>query len=108
MSIGSLILVQKGELPILEGFEELVPIDRFQLVIRFGEVDAEDSLAVVAFRSLHLGWLATALFDPSPYGVVVRSRLSLCHRPLHVLHIFSGFLSHQPLCAQRRTLTPVQ
>jgi hypothetical protein len=67
---GSPVLVQQGKLPVLEGGEEFVSIDGFQLVIRFGKIDAEDSFAVLSLRPLHLGRLTAALFDPPPYRVV--------------------------------------
>jgi len=39
------VLMQEGKLAVVEGVEELLPADDLQLVVGFGEIDTQDTLA---------------------------------------------------------------
>src|SRR5260370_297475 len=69
-SVGGPFLVQKRQLAILEGFEELVPVDIFETVA-VTELDAQHTLAVVALGALDNGRPAVAAVHPSAYALMV-------------------------------------
>lgn len=66
--------MKKGEVVFVEDSEELIPVYRFQRLLRLAEVDSQD--AALAFRADH-GGAAVSLLNPVAYFVVVGGRLCL-------------------------------
>jgi hypothetical protein len=56
--------VQELELAIIEGFEEFLPRDRLQLVIRLGEIEPQNAFPALVRGSLYARGPAISLLGP--------------------------------------------
>src|SRR5690348_7797 len=81
-TIGGFVLVEEGEMLLLELVEELVPLDGFQILV-IGESDAQYARFLLAlFGAAHAGGPAAALLGPLANLVVIGGLLGFmprCH-----------------------------
>src|SRR5256885_17069497 len=70
------LLIHEGQATIVEGAEEMVPIDLVEIVAAVSELDAQHTRVVVRTGAFHGGRHATALLGPLADDVVVGRRVT--------------------------------
>jgi hypothetical protein len=83
LSAGRLVLMEEGELRLLEHREERLPVDFLEARVRLPEVDAQDATRVAAVG--HTRGATAALLGPAADGLVIGGRGAAVLAHAHLL-----------------------
>ena len=71
--------MKESKLAIVERLEKLLPRDLFQLIVRFGEIEAENAFTTAILCAAHFCGFTPTFLRPSADSGMISGRIGFCH-----------------------------